>query len=599
MSAKIGSLNVDVTLETARFKTGVRQVQAETSRLEKSVMGISKVGGAAIGALAGFGGAVVLGGLQSAVSGAFELASSMSEAAGRIGVTVEALQALRVAATDNGVSNEALESSMARLNVQLGDLQAGSKTATKAFDAIGLSATALKGLSPDEAFSAIADKIAAIKDPTLQAAAAQDIFGKSYAQLLPLIKGGSEALREAAEESRRNGQISTQDAKDLDYLADSWEKLKVRVGVATAQIIARAARMPSEIKAGFQQIGAFFTGLIDQFTQAGRDIVAGLARGIKNAPGAVWDALKGVITSGIANAKALLGIRSPSRVFMEIGEYIGQGLAIGIEGGETRVSAATRKLTESARRAAEETKALFARLFPEIEDYNRFNADRALIASSGRTEDAQAAARQRLLRSYLGSDGKSPISAGLADAGETAANFDKNVEDLAERLAILGDKATVTTVRVAKSFKDMASETIASMQRLADSIKGGGFLGILEAVIGLGLQLGSIGVFGKKIAANINQPRGYATGTPSAARGMALVGERGPELVRFRGGERVWNNRDTRSMMGGGSQIEIIPSPYFDVRVDGRIVSASPAIMQGGSRIAQSRMAYRQTRRVA
>ncbi len=38
------------------------------------------------GAFAGLGAGLVIGGLQQAVSGAFELASSMSEAAARIGV---------------------------------------------------------------------------------------------------------------------------------------------------------------------------------------------------------------------------------------------------------------------------------------------------------------------------------------------------------------------------------------------------------------------------------------------------------------------------------------------------------------------------------
>jgi hypothetical protein len=38
---------------------------------------------------------------------------------------------------------------------------------------------------------------------------------------------------------------------------------------------------------------------------------------------------------------------------------------------------------------------------------------------------------------------------------------------------------------------------------------------------------------------------GFATGTSSAPRGIALVGERGPELVRFKGGERVSSTHDT------------------------------------------------------
>jgi SLT domain-containing protein len=39
--------------------------------------------------------------------------------------------------------------------------------------------------------------------------------------------------------------------------------------------------------------------------------------------------------------------------------------------------------------------------------------------------------------------------------------------------------------------------------------------------------------------AALGQPGGYAQGTLNAARGWGLVGERGPELVMFRGGEQV------------------------------------------------------------
>lgn len=44
----------------------------------------------------------------------------------------------------------------------------------------------------------------------------------------------------------------------------------------------------------------------------------------------------------------------------------------------------------------------------------------------------------------------------------------------------------------------------------------------------------------------------YATGTRSAKRGWAIVGEEGPELVEMGGGERVYNARQTRRMLSGG-----------------------------------------------
>ena len=41
----------------------------------------------------------------------------------------------------------------------------------------------------------------------------------------------------------------------------------------------------------------------------------------------------------------------------------------------------------------------------------------------------------------------------------------------------------------------------------------------------------------------------YASGTNNALRGLSLVGEAGPELVRFNGGEQVLNNRNTNKAL--------------------------------------------------
>ena len=46
---------------------------------------------------------------------------------------------------------------------------------------------------------------------------------------------------------------------------------------------------------------------------------------------------------------------------------------------------------------------------------------------------------------------------------------------------------------------------------------------------------------------------GYAIGTQNATAGLHLVGEAGPELVRFRGGEQVFNANETRDILSGGN----------------------------------------------
>jgi len=46
---------------------------------------------------------------------------------------------------------------------------------------------------------------------------------------------------------------------------------------------------------------------------------------------------------------------------------------------------------------------------------------------------------------------------------------------------------------------------------------------------------------------------GFATGTNNAPSGLALVGERGPELIDLHGGERIYNADSTRDILSGGS----------------------------------------------
>lgn len=59
---------------------------------------------------------------------------------------------------------------------------------------------------------------------------------------------------------------------------------------------------------------------------------------------------------------------------------------------------------------------------------------------------------------------------------------------------------------------------------------------------------------------------GFASGTVSAPRGLGWVGERGPELVRFNGGERVYPAGRSAAMAGrsGGGGVSIVVQVYGD-----------------------------------
>lgn len=81
---------------------------------------------------------------------------------------------------------------------------------------------------------------------------------------------------------------------------------------------------------------------------------------------------------------------------------------------------------------------------------------------------------------------------------------------------------------------------------------------VIAVLIGKGNEINSAmsgissATTGTMRAANSKVPQ-YATGTRSARGGLAVVGENGPELVALRGGERIYTNGQTRSLLGGDS----------------------------------------------
>ena len=79
-------------------------------------------------------------------------------------------------------------------------------------------------------------------------------------------------------------------------------------------------------------------GMQPQLLQAGIDIVKGLVKGmVDNAPTLIGGAVKGLADLVVGGFKALLGIKSPSRVFKEFGKNIIQGLVKGLTEDEQSV----------------------------------------------------------------------------------------------------------------------------------------------------------------------------------------------------------------------------------------------------------------------
>lgn len=81
----------------------------------------------------------------------------------------------------------------------------------------------------------------------------------------------------------------------------------------------------------FAAIFGFYSSKIADFAGFGRNMIQGLIDGIKSMAGQAQKAIEGVGSDVVGWFKDKLGIRSPSRVFMQLGGFVSQGMAIGIE----------------------------------------------------------------------------------------------------------------------------------------------------------------------------------------------------------------------------------------------------------------------------
>ena len=275
-------------------------------------------------------------------------------------------------------------------------------------------------------------------------------------------------------------------------------------------------------------------------------------------------------------------------------------------------TSATQSTEELFRELAGNVAGLMDRLFPQVARMRELRKEIGLInqAASIKGKDGNpligaslaSEARGRLIRETFG---KASVS--IADVGPLVAANDigENIKSVSGELGLLADQTQVQTVQIADSFKSMAQDTIGALEGLVNSIKGGGFLDILGGAIDLFLQLGSTGLFGAGLSKNINKPSipGYANGTSFHPGGLAIVGERGPELVNMGRGAQVFTNSEMRGMAGGNMQIEVVANNdgfgAFVRDQAGRVVASSaPALMAGGAATAHRQAARRQTRRI-
>lgn len=195
-------LSADSAVLRADFDKARKHAESFTSSLTSA---FSRLGGVIAGVFSA-------GALAAMVKQAAQFGEEISLAAQRTGMATEQISALRFAAGQSNIEFSNLQNSLARLSKNIAGFGKDSDAAHRALKALGVSARDSSGqfVPLHGLLLNIADKFSQASDGGSKAAIAMALFGKSGAELIPLLNAGAAGI--ARLEAR---------AKDLGVVLDA------------------------------------------------------------------------------------------------------------------------------------------------------------------------------------------------------------------------------------------------------------------------------------------------------------------------------------------------------------------------------------------
>lgn len=221
------AMNISAALRINAGVTGQQSIDQLRTSLDKLNGSAKSVGSGFSAVKTAVGGFLAL----EAVRGITEFASSLMDAADNLvkmsaktGMSVEALSELSFAADLSGVSIDQVQAAMTKLAVKATAAASGNKDAAIAFEGLGISVKDASGhiKSQSDLLDESAEALSRIKDPTIKAAMAVELFGKSGTTLIPLL----DTLKESRQEARDLGVVvGTDFAKKSEEFNDNMTRM--------------------------------------------------------------------------------------------------------------------------------------------------------------------------------------------------------------------------------------------------------------------------------------------------------------------------------------------------------------------------------------
>ena len=243
--ANLGSLVVDLALQSAQFIAGMRNAQNQTNASSKAIASAMNL---VKGAAAGMVGVLSIDFLKTQTMAAFDYADAIVDISTATGATTRTIQEFRYAAQLSGSSVENADAAIGKFSKNLGAAQSGNKAMAASFKALGVDIDQ----NVDPALRQFMDGVAKLPTVSMRVAAATSMMGKSAADLTPLLGQGSRGYDELAAAAQAYGiVIDDHVLQNAGVVNDKLDTMKMILDAQMANAIVQNADALMSLANGF------------------------------------------------------------------------------------------------------------------------------------------------------------------------------------------------------------------------------------------------------------------------------------------------------------------------------------------------------------
>jgi len=241
MAKAVSKLSIQVSANTMAVTKGFDKINRSAKRLRGN-LAAGGGGGGMLGMMLGRGGVAglakavpLLGAALLAMKAMKAAARGVSEAVDRIdslaktsqklGMTINALNGLRFAGEQTGVSANTMDMALQRMTRRLAEAAQGSGEAKDAIKQLGLDAQQLAQMSPDKAFLEITRAMKGVQQPSEKLRLAFKLFDSEGVSLVNTMQAGTAGIEEYMKKAEELQGITAEDAAKFSAFKDASNEL--------------------------------------------------------------------------------------------------------------------------------------------------------------------------------------------------------------------------------------------------------------------------------------------------------------------------------------------------------------------------------------